>query len=63
MKVKDIVKKINYITLKQDVYTRTGSEKPRKLLSFDFADYYYDEKERTVTSIDIETDKIIINYK
>lgn len=63
MKVKDIVKKINYARSKQDVYIRTGYEEPRKLSSFDFADCYYEEKDRTVTSIDIEADKIIINYK
>ena len=63
MKVKDIVKKINYGRMKQDVFVRTGFEEPRKLESFDFGDYYYDEKERTVTSIDIEEDRIIINYK
>lgn len=63
MKVKDIVKKINYVRAKQEVYIRTGFEQPRKLSSFDFADYYYDEKDCTVTSIDLEEDRIIINYK
>lgn len=63
MKVKDIVKKINYIRMKQDVFVRTGFEEPRKLVAFDFGGYFYDEKECTVTSIDIEENRIIINYK
>lgn len=64
MKVKDILKKVNYGTAKLPVYLQEGvSGTERKAVSFDFADYYYDEKERTVTSISIGADRITVHYK
>ena len=64
MKVKDFMKKVNYATAKISVYFQNGiSGEPRKATSFDYADYYYDEKERTVTSISLDPDKIIVYYK
>ena len=64
MKVKDIVKKINYATAGLPVYVQEGAfGKSRKLVSFDYADYFYDEKDRTVWSISVRTDRVIIHYK
>lgn len=63
MKVHDIVKKINYARAKQEVYIRTGWNEPRKLSSVEFENYFYDEKYCTVTSIDLEENRMIINYK
>lgn len=64
MKVNDIMKKINYGLSKLPVYLQdnTTCEK-RKADSFDYAGYYYPEKDRTITSISILTDKVVIYYK
>ena len=64
MKVKDIVKKINYPRAKLPVYTRIGFEEPVRLSCLAELGYQdYKEADRTVTSIDLESDKLIINYK
>lgn len=64
MKVKDFLKKVNYTTVKIPVYLQNGiCATPRKAENTDYADYYYDEKERTVTSIDLSPDKITVYYK
>ena len=67
MKVKDVVKKINGARMNKDVkvYLQKGvyAETKREVVSFDFADYYYDERERTVTSIDITKEGMYIYYK
>ena len=64
MKVRDVVKKINYATAKTPVYIKEGAfGKERQLVSFDFADYYYDERDKTVTSISLEADRMVIHYK
>lgn len=64
MKVKDFLKKVNYACAKVPVYLQNGiSGTPRKADSTDYADYYYDEKERTVTSISLAPDKITVYYK
>lgn len=64
MKVKDFMKKVNYGLLKIPVYLQEGIQgEPRKALSWDFADYYYDEKDRTVQSITITAEKITVYYK
>ena len=64
MKVKDIVKKLNLRRAKLPVYTRTGFEEPVRLSCLAELGYHdYKEAERTVTSIDLEADKVIINYK
>ena len=64
MKVKDFLKKVNYGSAKLPVYLQEGiAGIARKAVSFDYADYHYEEKERTVTSITIMTDKIIVYYK
>lgn len=64
MKVKDIVKKFNLPRAKLPVYTRIGFEEPVRLSCLAELGYHdYKEAERTVTSIDLEADKVIINYK
>lgn len=65
MKVKDIMKKINYASAKIPVYLQEGvsSEVIRKAISFDYAGYYTGVSEATVTSISLEPDRIIIHYK
>ena len=63
MKVKDIVKKVNPLRAAGSVYVRNVFDETRKLGLPEFSDYYYDEKECTVMSIDIVPDGIIINYK
>lgn len=64
MKVKDIVKKFNLPRAKLPVYTRIGFDEPVRLSYLATMGYHdYKEAERTVTSIDLEADKVIINYK
>lgn len=64
MKVKEILKKVNYGRLKLPVFLQEGiSGEPRKAISFDFAGYPFKESERTVQSISIEADKVIVYYK
>lgn len=64
MKVSDFIKKVNYGSAKLPVYFKEGvSGTERKAISFDFAGYYYDEKERTVTSISLDVDRITVYYK
>lgn len=64
MKVKDFARKVNYGSARLPVYVQNGiSGAPRKLNGPDFADYYYEEADKTVSSISIEADKIIVYYK
>ena len=64
MKVKDFVKKVNYASAQLPVYTQEGIiGEPKKVISFDYAGYPFEEQDRTVTSISILTDKIIVYYK
>ena len=64
MKVKDFLKKVNVGTLKLPVYLQEGiCGEPRKAVSFDFGDYNYDEMDRTVSSISIREDRVIVYYK
>lgn len=64
MKVKDFMKKVNAASAKLPVYLCEGvGGKERRAVSLDFGDYYYDEKERTVMSISLEADKVIVYYK
>lgn len=64
MKVKDFVKKVNYKSSKLPVYTQEGIYgEPRKIISFDYSGYPFDEQDRTVTTISILEDKIIVYYK
>jgi len=64
MKVKDIMKKINYGTSKIPVFLQEGvTGTIRKAESFDYADYFYEEKDRTVTTISLLEGKMIIHYK
>ena len=65
MKVKDILKKVNYATAKIPVYLQEGFDPDvtRKAISFDFAGYYTGISEATVTQIELQADRIIIHYK
>lgn len=64
MKVKDIVKKINYATARLPVYMQEGiSGEQKEVKSFDFAGYHFDEQDKTVTTISLCKDKMIIYYK
>ena len=64
MKVKELMKKINYGTAKIPVYYQEGiSGEPRKAESFDYAGYSFEEQDKTVCSIDLRPDKIVVYYK
>ena len=64
MKVKDFVKKVNGASAKLPVYFQKGIDGvPRKADSFDYSDYYYDEADRTIASISLMEDKVIVYYK
>ena len=64
MKVKEIIKKINYGNSKLPVILQEGiSGEPRQAVSFDYAGYYFKEADRTVQTISILNDKVIIYYK
>lgn len=64
MKVKDVLKKINYGSAKLPVYLREGiSGTPRRAEGTDYAGYYYKEQDRTVSSISLNGDNITIYYK
>lgn len=66
MKVKDFMKKVNIGTLKLPVYLQEGiSGTPRKADNWDFNpnDYYKKEHDRTLESISILSDKVIVYYK
>lgn len=63
MKVKDILKHIDYVNSELPVILKERGVKARKAFSWDFAGYHYDEADRTVTSIYVLKDSIIINYK
>jgi len=64
MKVKDIMKKINYGTSKIPVFFQEGvTGNIRKANSFDYGDYFYEEKDKTVTTISLLEGKMIIHYK
>jgi len=65
MKVKDFMKKVNIGTLKLPVYLQEGhSGTPREANNWDFMpnDYYAKEHDRTLQSISILTDKVIVYY-
>ena len=64
MKVKDFLKKVNYGSAKLPVLLQEGlAGERRKVVSFDYANYPYPERERTVCSISLEADKVIVYYK
>lgn len=64
MKVKEVMRKINYRTLQLPVYLQEGAYgTKRKAESWDFGNYYYDEKDYTVTSISLKKDEVIVHYK
>ena len=64
MKVKDFLRKVNYGSAKLPVYLQNGiTGKKRKAVSFDFADYEYEEKDKTVSSFSIGADSITVFYK
>lgn len=64
MKVKDFMKKVNYASAKLPVYLCEGvCGSERKASSWDYGNYYYDEMDRTVASISLEADKVIVYYK
>lgn len=64
MKVKEFMRKVNAITLKVPVYLKNAETfECREAESWDFGDYYYDEKDRTVKSIDIQPTGITVYYK
>ena len=64
MKVYEIMKKFNGKTVQLPVYFQEGlMGEPRKVVSFDFGDYYYEEKYKTVMSVDLCKDKVVIYYK
>lgn len=65
MKVKDFMKKVNIGTLKLPVYLQEGnSGTPREAKNMDFKPnvYYAKEHDRTLQSISILTDKVIVYY-
>lgn len=64
MKVKDIVKKINYGTAALPVYIQEGVfGEQKEVKSFAFAGHHFDEQDKTVTTISLRKDKMIIHYK
>ena len=64
MKVREFLKKVNYKTAKIPVYLENcNGDNRRKAISFDFAGYYSEEAEKTVKSIDLRADEIIVQYK
>lgn len=64
MKVKDFLKKVNYASAKTDVYLAEGvTGKQRKAVSFDFNGYFFPEEDRTVASISLLENKVIVYYK
>lgn len=64
MKVKELVKKINYASSKLPVYMQEGlMGEPKKVVSFDFAGYPFEEAEKTVMSISLGENKVTIYYK
>lgn len=64
MKVKEFMRKVNAASAKLPVYLCEGvGGKERKAETWDFGDYYYDEKDRTVMSISLEGDRVVVYYK
>lgn len=64
MKVKDILNKINGHTLQLPVVLREASGgEERQAVSFDFSGYYYPERDRTVKTMHVFKDKVVIYYK
>lgn len=66
MKVKDFMKKVNIGTLKLPVYLQEGiNGEPREADNLDFKpnDYYKKEHDRTLESISILSDKVIVYYR
>lgn len=64
MKVKDVVKKINYASAKLPIYMKCGlGGYEIKVTSWDCNGYCFEEQDRTVMSISIEEEKVIIYYK
>lgn len=62
MKVKAFLRKINAGTLKIPVYLQEGiMGEPRE--THDFFDHHFDEQDRTVCSIDIQPNRVIVYYK
>ena len=64
MKVKEFAKKVNAASAKLPVYIQNGiAGDQRALTGPDFNGYYFPEEDKTVCSISIEADKIIVYYK
>lgn len=64
MKVADVLKKVNYANSEIPVYMQSGTNgESRKAESMDYADYYYEERARTVTMITLQKDRMVIHYK
>lgn len=64
MKVKEVLRKINYGAAQLPVYLQEGAFGPkRKAVSFDYNGYYFDEQDYTLNSISIRKDHIVIHYK
>lgn len=64
MKVKDVLKKINYGSAKIPVYLQDGAFGfLRRVSVMEFSDDRYDEKDRTVASISLLDDKVVIHYQ
>ena len=64
MKVKEFMRKVNYASAKLPVFLQEGiCGSPRKATNWDFGNYYFDEQDRTVTSISLEANRVIVYYK
>ena len=64
MKVKEFMRKINVYTMRIPVMLTdwyTGELRVADLT--DFGDYYYKEMDKTVKSIDIQSDRVTVYYK
>lgn len=65
MKVKEFLKKVNYATCALPVYLESVKDPDcrREAFSWDFAGYHFDEQDRTVASIEVRNDKIVVLFK
>lgn len=65
MKVKELLKKVNYATCALPIYLKSVEDPgvKREAFSWDFAGYHFDEQDRTVASIDVQNDKLVILFK
>ena len=65
MKTTDILKKINSHTLDVPVYLEdiNDASSRREARGWDFGNYWFEEKDRTVHHIDIHPDRVTIYYK